>query len=162
MRLDAGGVIVTCASCGKANRLGYAALGKTVRCGQCKGPLTAPASPIEIERSADFDAAARSSALPLLVDFWAPWCGPCRMVAPELERVARTAAGRYVVVKVNTDEHPDIGSRFRIQSIPTLAIVAGGREIDRIVGVRPAADIIDFAERVLQATEAREGGRGGR
>jgi thioredoxin 2 len=110
--------------------------------------------PIDVTDSAAFDAAVTESALPLLVDFWAPWCGPCRMVAPELARVAQANAGRYLVVKVNTDELTDIGARFRIRSIPTLALVAGGREIDRIAGARPAQEIQTFAERAL-ASESR-------
>jgi thioredoxin len=117
--------------------------------------LSAPAAPIEVEEAAAFDAAMATSALPLVVDFWAPWCGPCRMVAPELERVARETAGRYLVVKVNTDNLQEIGARFRIQSIPTLAVMAGGREIDRSAGVRPAADIQAFVERALATHQRR-------
>ena len=86
-----------------------------------------------------------------LVDFWAAWCGPCRMVAPELEKIARDTAGRYLVVKVNTDELTDVARRFRIQSIPTLAVVFRGREIDRLSGARPAADILRFVEQALAA-----------
>ena len=155
MTLDRSGVIVDCGQCGRANRLAFAALAKTTRCGQCKAAIGAPATPIEVTDSAAFDAAAAASALPLLVDFWAPWCGPCRMVAPELARVAQANAGRYLVVKVNTDELTDIAARFRIKSIPTLALVSGGREIDRIAGARPAAEIEAFAQRALDAGTRR-------
>ena len=155
MRLDRSGVIVQCGSCGRSNRLAFATLGRPARCGGCKAALAAPAAPIEIEDAGAFDAAASSSALPLVVDFWAPWCGPCRMVAPELEKFARSTAGRYLVVKVNTDEHQDIGGRFRIQSIPTLAVIAGGRELDRTAGVRPAADILAFVDRAVAAHQRR-------
>ena len=154
-KLDTSGVIVTCAQCGRANRLAFAALAKPTRCGQCKASIAAPPSPIEVTDSAAFDAAALESALPLLVDFWAPWCGPCRMVAPELERVARSNAGRYLVLKVNTDALTDIAARFRIRSIPTLALVVGGRELDRIAGARPAHDIEAFAARALQSHDRR-------
>jgi thioredoxin 2 len=147
--LDTRGVVRSCSSCGRANRLPFAALTKTIRCGNCHTPLAPPAEPIEVTDSASFDAAASTSALPLLVDFWAPWCGPCRMVAPELQRVAQANAGRYLVVKVNTDEITDVAARFRIRSIPTLALVHGGREIDRIAGARPAPDIEAFAARAL-------------
>ena len=155
MRLDRIGAIVQCPSCGRANRLAFATLGKAARCGHCKTALSAPAAPIEIEDASAFDAAVSASALPLVVDFWAPWCGPCRMVAPELERFARAAAGRYLVVKVNTDVHQEIGARFRIQSIPTLAVIAGGREIDRSAGVRPAADIQAFVDRAVATYQRR-------
>ncbi len=155
MPLDRTGVIVRCPSCGRSNRLAFASLNKATRCGHCKTMLSAPAAPIEVEEAAAFDAAVATSALPLVVDFWAPWCGPCRMVAPELERVARETAGRYLVVKVNTDNLPEIGARFRIQSIPTLAVMAGGREIDRSAGVRPAADIQAFVERALATHQRR-------
>jgi thioredoxin 2 len=152
---DRQGVVTTCQSCGKANRTRYAALGKTTRCGSCRTDLPPPAEAIEIPDSAAFDAAAAESGLPLLVDFWAPWCGPCRMVAPELERVARANAGRYLVVKVNTDVVADVAARFAIRSIPTLAIVFGGREIDRLTGVRPASEIEAFASRALAQATSR-------
>ena len=155
MRLDTKGVVVTCGNCGRANRIAFEALGKAARCGQCKQPVPAPDAPIEVEDAAAFDAAAQGSALPLLVDFWAPWCGPCRMVAPELERVAHASAGRYLVVKVNTDVHQDIGARFGIRSIPTLALVFEGQEIDRAAGARPAAEIEAFAQRALAASGRR-------
>ena len=154
-KLDTSGVIVTCAQCGRPNRLAFNALAKTTRCGQCKASIGAPAAPIEVTDSAAFDAAANGSALPLLVDFWAPWCGPCRMVAPELERVARANAGRYLVVKVNTDALTDVAARFRIRSIPTLALVVGGRELDRIAGARPAPEIEAFAAQALQSRDRR-------
>jgi thioredoxin 2 len=153
--IDSTGVIVPCARCGRANRLPFSALGKTIRCGQCKAAIGAPSVPIEIASSAAFDAAAANSALPLLVDFWAPWCGPCRMVTPELESVAQSNAGRYLVVKVNTDAVTDVAARFRIRSIPTLALVVGGRELERVTGVRPASEIDAFASRALAAATPR-------
>jgi len=96
-----------------------------------------------------WEADVLKSELPTLVDFWAPWCGPCRMVAPELERLARSSAGRYLIVKVNTDVVTEIAERFIIRSIPTLAVVFQGREIDRITGVRPASEIDAFASGAL-------------
>ena len=153
--LDPQGVIVNCPSCGRANRLRFNALRKTIRCAHCHTGLTPPGVPIEAPNAAAFDAAAADSALPLLVDFWAPWCGPCRMVAPELERVARANAGRYLGLKLNTDAVPGVAERYRIRSIPTLALVYGGRELDRIAGARPGHEIEAFAARVLADSAQR-------
>jgi thioredoxin 2 len=152
--LDDRGLVVACLACGKKNRLAYERLGDAVRCGQCKEPLTAPGVPIEIEQSADFDRVIARASLPVVVDYWAPWCGPCRMVAPELQKVAARQSGRVLVVKVNTDALSDIGQRFNIRSIPTLAIFAGGREIARTTGARPAPDIEAFIAQSVAATRA--------
>jgi thioredoxin 2 len=152
---DRQGVVVNCPSCGRANRMRFAMLGKTIRCGDCRTHLPPLAQPIEIPEDAVFDAAAAESGLPLLVDFWAPWCGPCRMVAPEIDRVARANAGRYLVVKVNTDVLTGTAARFSIRSIPTLALVFRGREIERVTGVRPASEIEAFASRALATATPR-------
>jgi thioredoxin 2 len=154
-RADTKGVILSCPGCERANRLAFAALDKSTRCGQCKTPVGPVAVPVEMQSGAEFDAAAATSVLPLIVDFWAPWCGPCRMVAPELERLARDAAGRLLVVKVNTDQLTEVAARFRISSIPTLAVVFRGQELDRAAGARPAADILSFAEAAIQAHRRR-------
>jgi thioredoxin 2 len=144
MDLDDRGIIAACAACGTRNRLAYDRLGRQVRCGQCKQPLRAPDAPIEIATSDQFDRLIAQSSLPVVVDYWAPWCGPCRMVAPELKKVAARQSGHSVVVKVNTDALPELGERFGIRSIPTLAVFAGGREVARTTGARPAEDIERF------------------
>jgi thioredoxin 2 len=149
LQLDNRGVLTTCPSCGKTNRLAFPALHKTTRCGNCKNTLRAPGSPVEVPSAAIFDEAVRNARLPLVVDFWAPWCGPCRMVAPELEKVARTAAGEFLVVKVNTEALPELGDRFGIRSIPTMAVFRDGREVTRTAGARPAADIQAFVRQAL-------------
>jgi thioredoxin 2 len=147
--LDDRGIILPCPGCGQRNRLLFERLGSPVRCGNCKNELSAPPTPMEIRTSEDFDHLIKASSVPVVVDYWAPWCGPCRMVAPELEKVAARAAGRFVVAKVNTDALSDIGQRFGIRSIPTLAVFEGGREVTRTTGARPAAEIEEF---VLHAT----------
>ena len=90
---------------------------------------------------ASFEEEVLKGPKPVVVDFWAEWCAPCRMMAPELETAARNMAGRALVIKVNTDGIPELGERFRILSIPTLALFRGGKEVSRFSGVRPAADI---------------------
>jgi thioredoxin 2 len=139
--LDERGVIVTCSTCGKRNRVPF---GRTAKCGSCGALLTPPGEPIEIPTAQAFDALVNESKTPVVVDFWAPWCGPCRMVAPELAKVAANNAGRWLIVKVNTDALPELGERFAIRSIPTMAVFAGGREVARTAGARPAADIEAF------------------
>jgi thioredoxin 2 len=147
---DDRGIIVPCPECGQKNRLSYERLGEAVRCGRCKHEIGAPTTPIEMASSADFDRLVAHASVPIVVDYWAPWCGPCRMVAPELQKVATRAAGRLLVVKVNTDVLTDLGARFGIRSIPTLAVFAGGREVGRTTGARPANDIEAF---IAQATQ---------
>ena len=139
--MDERGVIVTCPTCQQRNRVPHGHAGKCKNCGTM---LPATAEPIEVPTVEAFDALVRASKIPVVVDFWAPWCGPCRMVAPELARVAANNPGRYVIVKVNTDALPDLGDRFTIRSIPTMAVFSDGREVARTAGARPAADIEAF------------------
>jgi thioredoxin 2 len=96
-----------------------------------------------------FDALVQHAALPVLVDFWAPWCGPCQMVAPELVKVAAAGAGRWLVAKVNTEERRDLGARFRIQSIPTLMLWKNGRELARQAGAMGMPGILQFLQPAL-------------
>jgi thioredoxin 2 len=142
LQLDERGFIVDCPSCAQRNRVAFST--RATRCGRCKSALPSPSQPIEVPDARAFDALVRDARQPVVVDFWAPWCGPCRMVAPELARVAASNAGRFVVVKVNTDALPDLGERFRIQSIPTMAVFAGGKEVARTSGAMPAAQIESF------------------
>jgi thioredoxin 2 len=148
--LDDRGIVVSCAACGQKNRLTYARLGDTVRCGRCKATIALPDAPIDVSSSAMFDRLIAESPLPVLVDYWAPWCGPCRAVAPELKKVAARQAGRVIVAKVNTDELADLGQRFGIRSIPTMAVFSGGRELQRAAGARPAEEI----ERLIEQAAA--------
>lgn len=144
LQVDDAGMLVTCRQCGQKNRVAFDKLGHAARCGQCKEPMAPGAVPLEAGSTADFDRLIAKSAVPVVVDYWAPWCGPCRMVAPELEKVARRSDGRFLIVKVNTDVLTDLGARHQIRSIPTLAVFSGGRELQRAAGARPAQDIEAF------------------
>ena len=147
---DAQGLVLTCPSCGTKNRMTFAHIGRSHRCAKCKADLPQPDRPVEVSTVSAFDDLVASSAVPVIVDYWAPWCGPCRMVAPEFEKIATRQAGRLLVVKVNTDEVAELGSRYGIMSIPTMAVFSGGREVGRTVGAKPASAIESFIQDSLQ------------
>jgi thioredoxin 2 len=146
---DERGVIVECASCHQKNRLTYSRLSEATRCGRCKTELPRVSGPVEVATAAEFDSLISTASLPVVIDFWAPWCGPCRMVAPEVEKVASRRAGQWLVVKVNTDAVDGVGDRLGIRSIPTMAVFSGGREVARTAGARPASDIEAFVTNAL-------------
>jgi len=150
--LDEKGVVAACPHCGQKNRIPYGRLADTGACGKCQADLPAPNTPLDIGSTAQWDALAAASSLPVVVDFWAPWCGPCRQVAPELEKVAAANSARWLVVKINTEALPGLGARFGIRSIPTMAVFAGGRELARTSGARPAAAIEAWVRENTSAT----------
>jgi len=142
--------LIRCPACGTANRvpLEKLRLGLVARCGRCKVPIPVSTKPLVVT-DATFALDVERSPLPVLVDLWAPWCGPCRMVAPVLEELAGEMAGRLLVAKLNVDENPATTARFGVSSIPTLLLLKVGREIDRIVGAQPKPEIARRVERAI-------------
>ena len=135
--------IVACASCGKKNRVPPTAKGLP-RCASCHADL-----PWLVDAGEEDFGAAVDSRVPVLVDLWAPWCGPCRMVAPGVEQAARELAGRLKVVKVNVDDAPGVSARFGVQGIPTLLILRDGAAIARQVGALPADRLVSWVRGVV-------------
>ena len=134
---------ITCARCGATNRVPATRLEDDPTCGRCgQGLLTG--APVELT-DANFEAVVGKTDLPVVVDFWAPWCGPCRMMAPAFEQAAAQLKGRALLVKVNSDDNPLTASRFGIRSIPTLVKLDHGRELSRRSGALPAGQIVAFA-----------------
>ena len=134
---------LACPACGATNRLPAARVDEEPTCGRC-GKALLQGQPLELT-DGNFAAVVASTRLPVLVDFWAPWCGPCRAMAPAFEQAARQLAGRALLVKVNSDENPGLSQRYGIRSIPTLVRLDGGRESQRQSGAVPAATIVAMA-----------------
>jgi thioredoxin 2 len=134
---------IVCAHCGATNRIPGARLADDPGCGRCHQPLLGGA-PIELD-DRNFDAFVQASSLPVVVDFWAPWCGPCRQMAPQFDAAARQLKGQALLVKVNSDDSPETSRKFGIRSIPTLVRLQGGVEQRRQSGALPAAQIVALA-----------------
>jgi thioredoxin 2 len=133
-------IIVVCPHCHAPNRLPRHRLSEDGRCGQCKQALFTR-SPLALD-SISFDRHVGRSELPVVVDFWAPWCGPCRMMAPTFEQAASELEPQYRLAKVNTEAHPELGARFNIRSIPTLVMFQNGREIARQSGALDKSSLV--------------------
>jgi len=141
--------ILKCPSCGAANRVSPDKVSASVEavCGQCGAALGVTTHPVHVSDE-EFQAQVTQSSLPVLVDFWAPWCGPCRMVGPSLEALAKELAGRVRIAKVNVDDNPVMAGQLGVRGIPTMVLFKDGQEVDRQVGALPKAEIRRWLEAV--------------
>ena len=139
-------MILTCPSCGKKNRSPAERLADEGRCGACKTPISPVSRPIEADPET-FREITRNAKVPVLVDFWADWCGPCKMAAPEVEATARDMAGRAVVLKVDTERHPQIAAEYDVRGIPNFAVIRGGLLVSQQAGVVPSAVMKQWLEK---------------
>ena len=138
--------LLKCPSCGTMNRIPPPQQGRATICGRCKTPLdasagTAVTGPIPVTDETFAEQVERSQT-PVLLDLWAEWCEPCHMLAPTIDQLSSELAGKVMVAKLNIDQNPNTASRFGVRSIPTLLVLKGGREVDRLVGVQPKQEIL--------------------
>jgi thioredoxin 2 len=143
-------LVRTCAACGAKNRVPAEHLSHTGRCGSCKTPLPPADQPLPVDPAA-FEEIAGKAPVPVLVDFWAAWCGPCRMAAPEVEALAREMAGRAVVLKVDTEQYPELAARFRVEGIPNFVVLRNGRVVLQQAGVVPRSEMRRWLEQAAAA-----------
>lgn len=138
-------LLSVCPSCGAQNRIPPKHLADTGRCGKCKSALAPANEPLSVDESS-FDVIVSEARVPVLADFWAEWCRPCRMAAPEVHQLAREMSGRALVLKVDTEAHPGLASRYHVQSIPNFIVFEGGQPVFQRAGVAPRAEMRRWLE----------------
>lgn len=143
-------LVRACPSCGQQNRIPARHLADTGRCGACKAPLPPLDHPLEVD-AAGFDEIVREATVPVFTDFWAEWCGPCKMAAPEVAALAREMAGKVIVLKVDTDKHPELAARFQIQGIPNFVVLRNGRAVVQRSGAAPRSEMRRWLEQAVAA-----------
>jgi thioredoxin 2 len=139
------GIVRNCAACGQKNRVPAQHLADSGKCGSCKAALPPLGEPLDVD-GAHFDEIINTASVPVLVDFWAEWCAPCRMAAPHVKKLAHEMAGKAIVLKVDTDENQELAGRYEVRGIPNFAVFKGGHLVNQQAGLAPPAEMRRWLE----------------